>query len=186
MMPATAPPYTPAVWESRFSAFINDPESPALNHDFLNAVGFDVSQRSKMDEVLRRACEEYLQAEKKHTHRQWGEDGQLLVTVDAFLRDLGRIERKFWQQLDKIATSELQRSRARTALNRYSALFPFGKRPEAFAIWTAGGSYHWVAGEGPVYSGRQLPRAIARFWKQPDRAEVEPVEGKDPDSPEDR
>jgi hypothetical protein len=147
--------------------FLNDPESPALRTEFVYAVGFDGPQRQKLEAALQAACEDYLQAERKHTLWGWSEVKQLDVTVGAFPRELDQIERRFRSQVDRIAGSALQRSRARTELNRFGALFPYGRRQEVITIWTAGGLYYWRTNGDVLSVGRQLPREIARFWRQP-------------------
>jgi hypothetical protein len=165
-MPATA-----TATEAPFSAFVSDPESPNLTPEFIHAVGLESSQRSKIQDILQKACEEYLRAERGHTRRRWSEEGHLVVTLGGFSDELGRIERRFWQQFDQVANSPLQRSRARTQLNRYSALFPHGREQETLEMWTEYGWYcwRWRANFPTVFSGRQLSREVARFWRRPGR-----------------
>jgi hypothetical protein len=119
--------------------------------------------------VFRRAEQEYLEIELRHTSRTVNAERHLLVTIRPFSEEVSQLEERVWAKLNAIFTMYNQQGAAQKQLPARGMLFPFGKGKATLEIWEDGSWYYWkVARDAETQeegNGTQLPRRYQRFWQ---------------------
>jgi tRNA A-37 threonylcarbamoyl transferase component Bud32 len=121
--------------------------------------------------IFRRAEQEYLEMELRHTSRTVNNRAErhLLVTIRPFPEELSQLEERVWAKLNAIFTYYNQPGAAQKQLPARGMLFPFGDSNATIEMWQEGSWYYWkVIRDAETHeegNGAQLPRRYQRFWQ---------------------
>jgi hypothetical protein len=136
-----------------------------------------------VNELLQSIHQEYVQIEAQHTNYERRGEQRVVFTVAEFSEQLIELERRFWEQLDTLLTSQqrviaradlrlnpvnlqLQTAGADVPLN-LQALFPLGHQECRVEIDKSGNLYQWTFYHGDSISSDRAatpPAAIRRLW----------------------
>jgi hypothetical protein len=121
--------------------------------------------------IFRRAEQEYLEMELRHTSRTVNNRAErhLLVTIRPFQEELSQLEERVWAKLNAIFYVYNQQGAAQKQLPGRGMLFPFGDSNATIEMWQEGSWYYWKVIRGAETheegNGAQLPRRYQRFWQ---------------------
>lgn len=151
-------------------------DRPRLDHAAWVVARLGANQAAMIDEVLAKNYDAFLLVEKEHIQRKTNDEGQQVVTIEPFPKELARLENDFWTEVDKIVHDDRIRGELREQLPR-SALFPHGQGKLEVAIWKVGAWYYYKNPRNHEPShGPELPPSLKRLWQPPENVVGESLE----------
>jgi hypothetical protein len=173
--PASAVPYATAVEtrmetgatkQTEFQPITWQDDKPQIHHDQARWLRLTPEQEAAVNEALAEVARDYQKAEQEHVTRKTNDLGHEVIVVDAFPKELTRLENAFWTKVDQAVTDDTIRGQLREQLPLRRDLFPFGEFQQTVEIWKVGAWYHYQFGNAAGPSrGPELPRTFRHLWQ---------------------
>lgn len=165
---------------------------PVLTRNGEQAFRLSSHEITRVNDILLRVYEDYLEIEKQHTTQTVSELNHLVTAIEPFTDvEMAQLEDKLWSQIDELLNVEQQKlmrynlgvhvgegASARSSDKWKPGILGWGRYGCQIELWKVGTWYHWKARVKydvshsilPQGSEPELPIEFKRFWKEADAA----------------